>query len=535
MSNKPKRQRLQSLHLINVCVTVLTLIAVGVLALVLPKPTVSEVERRELAKKPEFTLESWFSGEFAQQYDAYYADTFPQREELVTMASKIESMEGIRPDDVRIYQANSSPQQGTEQPATPQQPSDTQSEEVTVGESQDAQQAEQPAEEQQPTIDYDSYDDPNAPGNGLSQEGTDGEQAGNLFLYKNMGMQIFGSSESLSKRYAQVINSYAEDLDGVQVYSLIAPTSIEFYLPEGYEGIASSQRENIDYVAANLSEQVKVVDAYSEIEKNKDEYLYFRTDHHWTVRGAYQAYIAFCKTAGLTPVSLEEMEHHQIDGFLGTFYSQTHDQQLAATPDFVEYFVPPVEYTAWRYSTGSPYTPVESSLFASYATSGPNTYSVFLHGDFPLLHVQTGNNTGRKIMIIKESFGNAFAPFLVSHYDDVYIVDQRYFELGVEDFVRENGITDLLFLNNIFAVNTGVRIDELQGIQNQTYTAPATVQQPAQQTTEQQQETEEQQQQTQQPAQQTADEPEESPPETQTDQQEEQEWWEQKLRRRLGG
>ncbi len=61
MSNKPKRQRLQSLHLINVCVTVLTLIAVGVLALVLPKPTVSEVERRELAKKPEFTLESWVS------------------------------------------------------------------------------------------------------------------------------------------------------------------------------------------------------------------------------------------------------------------------------------------------------------------------------------------------------------------------------------------------------------------------------------------------------------------------------------------
>ena len=500
MSNKPKRQRLQSLHLINVCVTVLTLIAVGVLALVLPKPTVSEVERRELAKKPEFTLESWFSGEFAQQYDAYYADTFPQREELVTMASKIESMEGIRPDDVRIYQANSSPQQGTEQPAASQQPSDTQSEEVTVGES----------------------------------EGTDGEQAGNLFLYKNMGMQIFGSSESLSKRYAQVINSYAEDLDGVQVYSLIAPTSIEFYLPEGYEGIASSQRENIDYVAENLSDKVKSVDAYSEIEKNKDEYLYFRTDHHWTVRGAYQAYIAFCKAAGLTPVSFEEMEHHQIDGFLGTFYSQTHDQQLAATPDFVEYFVPPVEYTAWRYSTGSPYTPVESSLFASYATSGPNTYSVFLHGDFPLLHVQTSNNTGRKIMIIKESFGNAFAPFLVSHYDDVYIVDQRYFELGVEDFVRENGITDLLFLNNIFAVNTGVRIDELQGIQNQSYTAPATVQQPAQQSTEQQ-ETEEQQQQTQQPAQQTADEPEEPPQKTQTDQQEEQEWWEQKPRRRLGG
>ena len=47
-----------------------------------------------------------------------------------------------------------------------------------------------------------------------------------------MGMQIFGSSETLSKRYAEVINSYADNLEGVQVYNLIAPTSIEFYLPE---------------------------------------------------------------------------------------------------------------------------------------------------------------------------------------------------------------------------------------------------------------------------------------------------------------
>ena len=73
-------------------------------------------------------------------------------------------------------------------------------------------------------------------------------------------------------------------------------------------------------------------------------------------------------------------------------------------------------------------------------------------------------------MLIKESFGNAFAPFLVSHYDEVYIVDQRYFELGVEDFIKENGITDLLILNNIFAVNTSLRIDELETIRNQEYT-----------------------------------------------------------------
>mgnify|MGYP002798712256 CR=1 FL=1 len=464
MSNKPKRQRLQSLHLINVCVTVLTLIAVGVLALVLPKPTVSEVERRELAKKPEFTLESWFSGEFAQQYDAYYADTFPQREELVTMASKIESMEGIRPDDVRIYQANSSPQQGTEQPATPQQPSDTQSEEVTVGESEDAQQAEQPAEEQQPTIDYDSYDDPNAPGNGLSQEGTDGEQAGNLFLYKNMGMQIFGSSESLSKRYAQVINSYAEDLDGVQVYSLIAPTSIEFYLPEGYEGIASSQRENIDYVAENLSDKVKSVDAYSEIEKNKDEYLYFRTDHHWTALGAYYTYTDFCQAKGIASHNLDSFNTLTFDNFLGTMYASSNQApSLAANPDTVIAYEPNGVKTLTAHQADG--TVLENyRIIADVSTwNSSSKYNCFIAGDQPFEEIHNPAITdGSSAVVVKDSYGNAFVPFLVDHYQDVYVIDFRYYSGSISQFVAQNQIDDVIFLNNLNATGAKSLLDSLQ-------------------------------------------------------------------------
>ena len=69
----------------------------------------------------------------------------------------------------------------------------------------------------------------------------------------------------------------------------------------------------------------------------------------------------------------------------------------------------------------------------------------------------------------KESFGNAFAPFLVSHFDEVFVVDQRYFELNLTDFIREHGVTDMIFVNNIFAANTKIRIEELERIQNQTY------------------------------------------------------------------
>ena len=422
--------RSQQLYLVNVSVVIMLLVLVGILAVVLPKPTVSEVEKRELAAKPQWSLRSWFSGEYAEQYDAYYADTFPQREQLVSLASKLEQMQGVHPDDVRIHPAGGNAQQSQQLP----QPEP---------EAEQEPQQELAEEPQSPTVDYDAYSDPNAPGNGLSEQGTAGEQVGSLFLYRNMGMQIFGSSQTLSEEYARVISSYAQQLNGVQVYNLIAPTSIEFYLPEKYQGIASSERENIDFVAQQMSDKVISVDAYSQIEKNREDYLYFRTDHHWTARGAYEAYIAFCKSAGLTPVSLEEMEHQQIDGFLGTFYSQIHDSQLAQTPDFVEYFVPPVQTTTTRYQTGAPFTPIDSSIFA---------------------------------------------PFLACNFDEVYIVDQRYFELGLVDFVKEHGITDLLFLNNIFAVNTDVRIRELSRIQNQSYQPIS--QQPVQQPTQQPQEIE---------------------------------------------
>ncbi len=477
-----KKQEGQSLHFVNVFVTLLILAVVGCLALLLPKPTVSEIEKRELAKRPQWSWSSWFSGEFAKEYDAYFADTFPARDELVTAAVRMESMRGLHPDDVRIHQATPQPKEDTLTAAAGAQ--ETPKQEPSKQNSSSKPQTDPSASEQETPekqIDYDAYQDPNAPGNGLSGEG-DGEQIEGLFLYQNMGMQIFGGSQTMAERYANTINSYTNALDGVQVYSMVIPTPIEFYLPPKYQGISPSQKENIELINSHLLPQVKRVDAYSEIEKQKDDYLYFRTDHHWTARGAYAAYLAFCRSAGLEPVALSDMERHQIDGFLGTYYNQTQDLKLAKTPDFVEYFVPPVKCQTWQYRRGKPFDPVESTIFASYATGGQNTYGVFLHGDYPLTHIKTDNKTGRKVLMTKESFGNAFAPFLVSHFDEVFVVDQRYFELNLTDFIREHGVTDLIFVNNIFAANTKIRIEELERIQNQTYVpyvpaTPAPVQQ----------------------------------------------------------
>ena len=99
-------------------------------------------------------------------------------------------------------------------------------------------------------------------------------------------------------------------------------------------------------------------------------------------------------------------------------------------------------------------------------------YSVILHGGKPLTEIQTENKNGRKAVVVKESFGNAFSPFLVAHYETVYIVDQRYFELNLLDFIKQNGVTDLIFINNVFAANTAVQIQWIQGLMTQQWAPP---------------------------------------------------------------
>ena len=303
-----------------------------------------------------------------------------------------------------------------------------------------------------------------------------GEKNGSVFIYKGQAMSMFGGSQSMGKWYADVVSSYASALPEVQVYDIVVPTSIEFYLPEKYKDISAPEKPNIDYIYSQMSDAVKTVDAYGEIAKHTDEYIYFRTDHHWTVTGAYYAYAAFCKEAGFTPTPYDSFEWNRKEPFYGTLYAQTQDSTLRENPDYVDYPTISTPHQAYMYRRGQPFTPYTSTIMADYA-AGANMYSVFLHGDQPLTEIRTENKNGRKAVVVKESFGNAFAPFLTAHYETVYIVDQRYFELNLPDFIRQNGVTDLIFINNVFAANTPVQIQWIQGLMYQRWSPPV-VEQP---------------------------------------------------------
>ncbi len=428
--------------LANIYIFVAVLAIVGVLSFLLEKPTYSEYEKRELAEAPSFSLASFFQGSYAAQADAHYADTFPFRDFFVQLGSVIEEKRGFRfDDDVRLHEVPSTPE--------PQPPV---SEPMIPGDSQESSSSDSSSSQ---TV----------------EDTATIEQNGSVFIYKGMGLSLFGGSNATGKWYADTVNLYAQALEGVQVYDLIIPTHIEFALPEKYQSLSDPQKPNIDYIYSCLDPSILTVDAYSKLQEHSDEYLYFNTDHHWTGRGAYYAYQAFAETAGFEPVPYEDIQWKRIDNFLGTLYTQTQDSQLREKGDYVEYPVITTPHQSYMYLKDQPYTPYASTVFAEYAT-GVNSYSVFLHGDQPLTKIETDLKNGRKIMVIKESFGNAFAPFLINHYETVYVVDERYFQLGVIDYIRQEGINELVFVNNVFAANTSYRIQDINRIMYQTFVPP---------------------------------------------------------------
>ena len=444
----------------------LLIVALGVLFFILPKKEESALEQRKLASFPEFSLESLWSGDFTSGLNLYYSDNFVFREELVKAKFALEDHRGLRLDDVKIYGSDSA---GT----------DLNNENIILSKdditsilftknTSPANVLEKPDIALQDNLQYVSSDiqiDTEKFGDYLNidRENLEGEKRGNLFVVGDSALEIYYGSEKLSEDYAEVINSYASSLsEDITIYNMVVPNHFEFGLPEKYKNsIGRPQKPFLDIIKTNLDNRVIFVDIYDKIKEHYDqgEYLYFRTDHHWTALGAYRAYEKFCEDAGIIPLTLESYEKRTSTGFLGTLYNSSLDKNLAANPDTVEYFVSDLPYT--QTNTDKNGGKASGSLIKELKSGKTNGYFTFMGGDIPLSEIETGNTDGRSIIIFKESYGNAFIPFLVPHYEKIYVADIRTFPYKAIKFINENKISEVLFLNNIMTSNTPARLSDI--------------------------------------------------------------------------
>lgn len=460
--NKERNDKL--VKIASVAVPVLLILVIGILAWALPQPTYSEYEKRDLNQMPEFSIESLFKGEYTLGVELAYADTFTFREGFVKLQAAIEEARGIRVEGAAIYgpvppttddeEPSSESSSVTEsQPstetssATESQPDDIQSSESSSSQIEESSEPEEPVD-----------------------DGAQGETVAGIFVYKGIGFELFGGSKKAAEYYASVINKYGDKFgDSVNVYNMVIPKHAEFYpFPKKYANLSNSEKDSIDYIYSMVDSDVTTVDAYSVLKEHSDEYIYFNTDHHWTGLGAYYAYTAFMEAAGLSYYDYDSYTKHTIENFRGTLYAGTNDQSMYDNPDSVEWCEFPVSNKAYQYKKGDLQNYYETTVMAGYA-KGSNAYGVFLGGDFPLTVIKTDVNNGRKLVIIKESYGNAPATFIASGFEETYVVDERYYGGSLTDLVNDCGITDILVINNVAAANTNFHISNIESLLTQTY------------------------------------------------------------------
>ena len=465
----------------NIIILLTVIIAFSLMFFIFPKETISEEEKRELAVISPITAENIFSGKTAKEITSYVSDHFPFRSFFISISNKLEDMRGFKIDNVKIHGGTPPISKAENESDTPPISSNSEiskpvsselSEEISSSSSNSSDNLSESSPQSEETSKETESSSPNEEECNDEDVYQGGEQQGYTFIYKDRAMGLFGANNQMGQWYASVLNKYHEVLgDDVKIYNMVVPTSVDFYIPKKYASVSQPERPSIDNIYNSLGEGITPINVYDTLEKHKDEYIYFRTDHHWTGLGAYYAYVEFAKAAGFEPIPIESFTTRRLDDFLGTLYNLTKDEKLKNNPDYVDYYLIDTPHKVYRYMKNSPYYPIETTLHGEYAVS-PNSYSVFLHGDFPLIKVKTELNNGKKIAVVKESYGNAFAPFLVNHYEEVYIVDERYFQLGFIDFIKQNGINELIFVNNIMAANTPYHIKNIERIMYQQFIPP---------------------------------------------------------------
>ena len=281
------------------------------------------------------------------------------------------------------------------------------------------------------------------------------EKVGNLLVCGNAAFSYYYYNEAVAGAYAAAVNRAAALLEGrARVYVMTVPTGIDIALDPRVRSEISSddQRQAEADLRARFSPQVCAVPVVDALLAHRDDYLYFRTDHHWTGLAAYYAYAEFCRAKGVQPVALAACARRDFGGFLGTYYNETESKRdvLGETPDVVETYMPPADATLTVYDDGGNTVYSGSVIYNEDHSIPANKYGAFVYGDNAFSVIENRSlPAGKSCLLIKDSYGNAVAPLLTADYKTVYIMDFRHCSKTVAQLVSAYGIDDVLFADNL--------------------------------------------------------------------------------------
>lgn len=308
---------------------------------------------------------------------------------------------------------------------------------------------------------------PTTPTVNKDEQGHYSDSSGGVYIYNKAAFELFSGDEDSQQYYADAINDFKKQAgDGIKVYDVVIPNHTEMGLPMSLisDGIVStgSQAENIKGIYSKLSKDVTPINVYNNLSDHNNEYIYFNTDHHWSGLGAYYAYAAFCEQTEQKVLNLDVCKEHTIENFSGSLIN--YDSSLSDNLDTVHWWEFPYDTHAMKQDNPGEDL-YETSVYYADEGEGPYSYGVFIWGDSPLfIEYNDDLSNGKKIAVVKESYGNAFVPYLTADYEEVHVIDFRYWDGSLVDYCEENDIDEVLFLNNIMAANTAVQVDRISSI-----------------------------------------------------------------------
>ncbi len=264
-------------------------------------------------------------------------------------------------------------------------------------------------------------------------------------------LEVFRESPAVRDAYIAAVNGIGATLpEGTSAYLLMVPTQIEFDTSE-YAKLSDGQKATIDAVYGALN-GVTGVSVYELLKEHTDEYIYFRTDHHWTQRGAHYGYTALMNAMGEEPIPLSDMEWQSIDGFLGYLFAQANLPELEQYADKIEYFIPGENYDVEaKIIEFGEIVEYKTKIYFTPDVGGYNNYGIFMGSDHPFARVTTNVKNGKTALVIKDSYANALLPFLTSHYETIVVVDPRSYFGTLADIYSEYDVDDVIIINYAFS------------------------------------------------------------------------------------
>lgn len=406
----------------------------------LPRSTYSELERRDLLRFPDFSWQSLRNGSFTQHLSNWFSDSEPFRDVLMGCSMRLKSWMAIKlaPANQKVTFHASEEVIEKEAEMTPSAAS------MGIGDQRDIKE-----------FHHDVNANAKMENAGVIVVGS-APNARALMAFKNKNKK--------EKDFAKVVNAYQETFGPeVNIYCMIIPTAVEYYCPVSAEGCSEPEFPVLTELYALIDSAVHVVDLYMVMGEHVDEDIYFRTDHHWSPLGAYYAARQFARVAEVEVPDLADFDVHTIEDYVGSMYGFSKDIAVKKSPeDFVYYTPRSANYTTTytKYELDEEFKiigegkPHQGDFFIK-ASNTSSAYCTFMGSDSRITHVKTDVLNGRRLLVLKDSFGNAIPGYLFGSFEEIHVVDFRYFTHNIKDYVQAHGITDILMANNLSQVCSG--------------------------------------------------------------------------------